>query len=264
MNDLETRTVAPLVTATANRLGTQLPKPVTDAIAAGQQLREAHREGALDAPDLTAAVAAALWAGKDPLTSKDVQRAALAHQLRQASVFDRLDHYARARVAEAIVEHADAIIDTWRPVIAKADDALREFHRLAPDADLADTSLANQLPTHALTPWGRAREASGLLDQVGQGWQAIANAARIPIPHNARPLIVADLTLDQVDELGGRPTCAAVARIDVPLDLANLATFTDRARRLTQAQQDRAQHTATATDRAREQRRQTYGIFVPR
>lgn len=262
MSNLETRTVAPIVSATSKRLGVELPEPVAEAIATGQRLRDAEREGYLEAPDLGASVAAAILAGKNPLASKDVQHSILAEQVR-SRIGDRLSHHGHQLAADAILEHADAVIDSWRPTVEQADEALSAFREAAPGADLFDDTLATSLPAHALTPWGRAREAVSLLDQLGKGWTAIATAGSIYMPHGARPLIVADVPLEQLLTLGRNPQCSDVARIDVPLSLANTATFTERVARLARERAEHQEYVANAPERAREERRKLVAMRIP-
>lgn len=258
-SDLATRTAAPLVVATCKRLGVEPPKVLTDALATTAKLRT-ERRTLDDIPDVTAAVAAAILSGKDPLTSKEVQRAALAKQLVELNIGHRLAGYADQHATAALVTHADAVIDAWRPVVEKADKALRRFRELVPGVDPLDPDLPAGLPTAALTPWGEAREAAAQLEQLGKGWQAIAGAGAAYIPPNGRPLIVADLTLDQLEQLGSNPKCDAVARLDVPLDLADTKTYAERVARLAKARGDRHDHEAAAPERARERRRQALGM----
>jgi hypothetical protein len=259
MNDLATRTAAPLVLATTKRLGVEVPKPLADALARVDRLRN-ERRTIDDTPDVTAAVAAAIWAGKDPLTSKEVQRAALATQLKELNIGHRLGDYADQHAAAALVEHADALIEAWRPVVEKADQVLRRFRELVPGVDPLHPDLPAGLPTAALTPWGEAREAAAQLEQLGKGWQALAGAGAAYIPQNSRPLIVADLTLDQLEQLGTNAKCDAVASLDVSLDLASPSTFTERVQKIAQARGEQQAWNDAAPERAREERRQTLGI----
>lgn len=261
MTDLATRTAAPLVAATSKRLGVDLPPAVTKAIKDAEALRAARREK-FDAPNLAASVAAAIWAGKDPLASKDVQRALTALSLEQANIDHRLSTLADQHAAHALIEHADAVIETWRPAVQRADKALREFRSLAPGVDPLHPDAANSLSTQALTPWGRAREAAAMLEQLGKGWQALAGVGAAYIPQNGRPLIVADLSADQLHQLGSNPKCDAVVKLDVPLDLADTATYAARCRRLGEEQAAARMYEADAPQRARAERRRSMGVVV--
>jgi hypothetical protein len=265
MSDLATRTLAPLVLATSRKLGVELPKPVAEAIATADRLRSARRDAVVPAaPDLAAATAIALLADKNPLDSKDVQRALLARQYETVNIGALLESHAHQIAAEAILEHAGAVIETWRPTVERADQALQEFRDLAPAADLTDNNLASSLPAHALTPWGRARESVALLTHLEQGWQAIAAAANVRVLPSERPLIVAALStaqLAQLAQLGDRPGCDAAARLGVPLELADLATYAERAARLVGERQDQADYEAAAPERRREERRRVMGVL---
>jgi hypothetical protein len=155
------------------------------------------------------------------------------------------------------------VIATWRPTVERANQALQEFREVAPGADLFDNHLAQTLPSQALTPWGRAREFTALLEQLGQGWQALATAAGTYIPQLGRPLILAELTPEQIATLGRNPKCDAVARLDVPLDLADTKTYAERTARLAQMEQERRDYEAAAPERARELRRSLVAIRIP-
>lgn len=262
MSDLATRTTAPLVVATCKRLGVDVPEVLADALATANRLRS-DRRAFDDAPDLTAAVAAAIWAGKDPFTSKDVQRAALAVQFKEMNMGHRLGGYADQHATAALVEHADAVIEAWRPVVEKADLAFRRFRELVPGVDPLGPDMPTGLPTAALTPWGEAREAAALLEQLGKGWQALASIGAAYIPQGGRPLIVADVPLEQLAQLGTNPKCDDVARLDIPLDLADTKTYAERVARLAREQQEQQSHAAGAPQRAREERRRLMGIKIP-
>lgn len=266
MSDLATRTAAPLVVATSRRLGVDLPKPLEAALDAADKLRrgrvENHLGSSVDA-DLTDALAKAVWAGRDPLADKAVQRAALAAQLMSANIGPRLEGYAAQHAADALSEHADALVETWRPVVERIDKAFARFRKLAPGADLLDKHLPTGLPTKALTPWGEAKEAAAQLDQLGKGWTALAAAASLYMGDNStRPLIVADLALEQLDTLGNRAKPIDVASLDVSLDLASLDTYADRLARLVKARGERVAYDAAAPERVREKRRQLMGTVV--
>lgn len=262
MNDLATRTAAPLVAATSRRLGVDLPKPVTEAMEAAAKLRNRAQADWLGHANqgITEAVAEALWAGRDPLASKAVQRALLAMQLSQANVAEPLRNHADQHAANAIIEHADAIIDTWRPAVDRAAQAFTRFRQVAPGVNPLEKGLPTGLPTQALTPWGEAMEGAALIESVVKGWLAFANAGAIQVPLNTQPLIVADLTLEELDSLGTRAQAKGVAGIDVPIDLASIQTFAERVQRFQRARAERAAFEAAAPERAREERRRVLGL----
>lgn len=264
MRDIETRTLAPLVAATTKRLGADLPAPVAEAMETAQRLRSVDLSEVTEGPDLGAAVAAAVLAGRSLLSDKAVQRAMHAKALSDERLGERLAAHAAWLAAEAVIKHAGAVVDAWRPAVERANEALQDFRSAAPGADLTDDTLASRLPALALTPWGRAREATALLGQVEKGWTALARAAGVSMPHfGGRPLIVADLSLEELDVLGAGAHADAVAKLDVPLDLADLTTYADRTARLAESLQGRADYDAAAPDRAREERRRTFAIRVP-
>lgn len=257
MTDLATRTAAPLVLATSRKLGVEVPAGLAEKLADVDRLRS-ERRTLRDVPDVAAAIADAILAGKDPLASKDVQRAALATTLSNLNIESRLDAHAHEMSARALLEHADDVIDSWRPVVERADKALKRFRELVPNGDPRADGLPTGLPTQALTPLGEAREAADLLEKVGQGWVALASigAANVDGP-GGRPIIVADLSAEQVSRLGSKAKCIDVTRLDVTLDLASTTAYTQRAERVAREQQEHAAYIAAKPDRAREERRQT-------
>lgn len=261
MSDLATRTALPFVVATSKRLGATLPPKLTEALESADRLRS-ERRALRDVPDITAAVAASILAGKDPLASKDVQRAALAHQLNDLNIENRLNDHAHQRGANALLEHADAIIDSWRPAVEKAEQALQRFRDLVPGVNPLEDGLPTGLPTQALTPWGEAREAAAIVDEVGKGWHALASIGAAYIGQHGRPIMVADLSYDQVTSLGGNPKCIDVVRLGVPIELASTTTYAERAARLAEGAQERRAHDAAAPERAREERRQQMGVVM--
>jgi hypothetical protein len=261
MSDLSTRTLAPLIANTSKRLGVDLPKPVLEAIESANTIRSARRSIVQDVPNLTAAVATAVLANKDPLASKDVQRALLVGQLDAANIEIRLGNHADDRAASAIIEHSEAIVDTWRPIVERANEALIEFRTIAPGVDMFDDHLATRLPAASLTPWGRARECAAHLEILAKGWQQLAQAAGVHIlPNAGRPLIFADVPLDLLSQLDNNAKAGDVVSLDVPLDLANLDTYAERAARITRERQEAQQFLDNAPERAREERRKTFGM----
>ncbi|GAA1446406.1 hypothetical protein GCM10009641_69900 [Mycobacterium cookii] len=261
MSDLATRTALPFVVATTKRLGATLPPKLAEALESVERLRT-ERRAFKDVPDITAAVAASILAGKDPLASKDVQRAAIAQQLIDLNIEHRLNEHAHQRGANALLEHADAVIDSWRPAVEKAEAALRRFRDLVPGVSPLDDGLPVGLPTQALTPWGEAREAAAIVEEVGKGWHALANLGAAYVGQHGRPIMVADLTYEQVQGLGTTPKCIDVIRLDVPIELASTTTYAERAARIAQGAQDHQNYEAAAPERAREERRQQMGVVM--
>lgn len=261
MTDIATRTAAPLVLNVSRKLGVEIPKALAEALDEAATLRT--REVIPATPSVPEAVAQAVLAGRDPLTSKEVQRAALALTLSQLNLEHRLREYADERAAAALREHADAVIDTWRPTVERIDQAFANFRALVPGVDPLAEHLPTGLPTKALTPWGEAKEAAALLEQIVKGWQAIASVGTANIRESRhRLLIVADCTPEQMTELGTRAKPQDVARFDLPLDLASVQTFAERVKRMDQALEASHEYAAAAPERAREERRRQFGMVM--
>lgn len=242
------RTAISMFNQYLRHVGADLPPAARKAVASAEALRKISAEQVVgEGPTLADAVAAAIRAGTEPLASADVQRALHAEQMAQANIGARLDDLAGREVVAALTEHADAIIETWRPVTEQAGEALAAFRAIAPGADITDTGIATHLPARALTPWGAARDAVVRLEQVAAAWAQLAEiTGQAYIHHGNRPLILADLNFDQLDQLGHNPKPGTVAQLDVSIDLASPEVFTERASRMNEARAEQHAQQAAA------------------
>lgn len=246
------RTAISMFNQYLRHVGADLPPAARKAVASAEALRKISADQVIgEGPSLADAVAAAVRAGTEPLASTDVQRALHAEQMAQANISARLDALAAREVVAALTEHAEAIIETWRPVTEQAGEALAAFRAIAPGADITDAGIATQLPARALTPWGAARDAVDRLEHVAAAWAQLAEITGHAYIHNGnRPLILADLDFDQLDQLGHNPRPGTVAQLDVPIDLATAAQFGERAARINAARADHVAEQASAPARA--------------
>jgi len=225
-----TRTTLAAITGLARQLGTDLPDAVTAAAADLQTLRTARPSHNDDVPDIGTAYADAILAGRDPLASKDVQRAVLFASVSQMNIDNRLEIEGCNRVATALEQHADEIIETWRPAVAMATAAIDSFMFIAPGADLSDPDIARKLPAVALTPWGEARNALADLAKIAQVWLTLAQATGLRARlQGCRPLIFADLSYEAVQSKGHDPQAEVAALLTAEVELASRATFEARA-----------------------------------
>lgn len=251
-------------------VGADLPAATLKAISTADALRKISVDDVVgEGPALADAVAAAVRAGTEPLASPDVQRALHAEHMAQVNITARLGDLGNREIIAALTEHADAIIETWRPVAEQAGEALAAFRAIAPGADITDATIASRLPARALTPWGAARDATARLEQVAAAWTQLAEiTSHAYIHHGNRPLILADLDFDQLDQLGHNPKPGTVAQLDVSIELATAAEFAERAARINAARAEHGAERAAAPARAQEAAaRQFYGagqsITVP-
>lgn len=240
-----------IITQTARQLNTPLPPELTDAHTTLLALQGKLPERRPDDTALTAALVAAMEAGRDPLTDKAVTRELAAKQLAALEPSLMIQAHIDQQVAALLFRHADTIIDTWRPLIDEANEALTEYRAVCPGVDLSDTNTVSSLRVQQMTPWGRAREAVMTLDRIAQAWTTMCTAAGLArIDVSARPLIFADLTLDQLDTLGDRPDPTAVSGLDVTLNLASPDEYQRRTTTLDSDRQRRRQTDDQATARA--------------
>lgn len=239
------------ITQTARQLAAPLPQDLTDAHTQLVALQGKLPERPRDTAALAAALVAAMEAGHDPLTDRAVTRELAARQLASLEPSLMIQAHIDQQVAALLFRHADTIIDTWRPLIDQANEALTEYRAVCPGIDLGDTDTVGSLLPRQMTPWGRAREAMMTLDRIAQAWTTLCTAtglARIDV--TARPLMFADLTLDQLDTLGDRPNPTAVTGLDVTLNLASPDEYQRRSAALEHARQQRRQADDQAAARA--------------
>jgi hypothetical protein len=260
MSDLATRTSTALVAATSRQLGVTLPEKLQRAIDDANTLREHGAQ--FNAQPVAQAVAEAVLANRDPLTSKAVQNAVLAATLGQLNLEAQMSQYAFSLSAHALRECADEVIDTWRPAVQAIGQTFANFRDIVPGVDPLSADLPTGLPTRALTPWGEAKEAAARLGSIVKGWQSIASLCGVSVDTFNRPLILAELSLEQLREMGDRPKPEAVARFDVPVDLASLSTFHERLQRLTDERNAQQAYADAAPERAREDRRKAMGVVM--
>lgn len=255
MSQLATRTAAPLIESTTRALGATLPDNVAAAIAAARGRAHDHaRHFEPAAVDLTAAIAAAVDEERDPLDCDRVRRAFMAHQLIEAKVPERLATLAQERAAAVIVDSVDQILDAWRPAVKKADKALSDFRKHAPGGDPTSEDYPRGLRPAALTPWGMAKESAHVLEQVAQGFNALASLGAVR-PTEWRPLILADLSAAQLDTLGRRARATAVLSLDVHLDLPTADAYHQRLERIDRERGEQQRWESAAPQRARQERR---------
>lgn len=254
----------------ARAIGTDLPAEVNAAIDAANSLRRIRLDDLFgDTPDLATAVAAAVREGVDVVTHPGVQRALAVGELSRANIGTQLISVAEGEIVAALTEHAAAIVETWRPAAEKAGADIAAFRAIAPGVDLAADDVVSKLPPRALTPWGKARDAVMLLDQIGKGWDHLATVTGMAnVTFGRRPLVLADLTLEQLTELGHHPKAGAVSQLDVAIDLASPDVFRERAARMDKSRADQAAAQAAASGLAQSAAaRQFYGtgqsITVP-
>ncbi|WP_200210897.1 hypothetical protein [Micromonospora coerulea] len=219
-------------------LGLTLPAALTGDFA---DLDKAASRGAqpVRRSALAAAVLDALIADKDPATDATVLTELARQQLaeRPNILGDEIEQRRRA----ILTTHAPTILDALTPVIAEADKALTTAReQIGDQLDLADGAVAQLRPAQ-MPAWGAAREHAARVELVAQCWGIVAQFGRLAsIPHDKKPLILADLTAEQLGELGHRPKAEAVIAAGHRLALASPEEFAARCQRVDEQRQEAA------------------------
>jgi hypothetical protein len=224
-------------------LSVDLPPAIADALdQVDRDLAGRAQLADVDRSELAVAVAAALAAGNDPSDAPDVRRLLVRAQLADLGLGQRLEALAEQRQADALVEHADAIIDALAAVVDDAHDRLTDARAVLPGAALDDPHLGSTLShPDQLTAWANSRRALDRLATVTQTWVLLARATGAAAVHGTdrtAPLLLAALTVDQLDALPRTTLAPAVAGHD--LELATFDTFAERVADLDHERQRRA------------------------
>lgn len=182
---------------------------------------------------LTEAVAAAMAAGKDPATDKAVIAHMAREQMRLMNLDNDLSALAEDRRADALRSHADAIIELLAGVIDRADVTLAEARERIPGLDLNDDDRVRTMAPEQMAWWGRAREALAHVERVAQIWAMLVSACELgTLPPHRRPLLIAELSLSELNALGHQPAAVAAVHAGHRLSLATPDAFAERLARV--------------------------------
>lgn len=209
------------------------PKPVATAIA--DQDRLAVAVSALPSSSYTnlmAAVAAALLDGRDPLDDETVRRLATARILEGTSDHQSLAYgvakAAEQRIVDALTANADAILADLKKAVDAAGERLTAAHEILGDVDLGDTAAVLRGGPTAATAWATAKEAVGTIRTIDAGWFALGHITRHVSPDTATTLRLADVSLDDYEQLGHRADPWDLVRAGATINMATRATVGDR------------------------------------
>ncbi|MCT1653668.1 hypothetical protein [Brachybacterium muris] len=148
----------------ANKHGITIPKDITTALANNprEQLHQ-HLDGT---PTINEAIHAALNAGKNPATDKQVQAAITARNIWQGA--GDLDALYDRRISSAFRDTWDQIIEAVDAVFSPAADTLTEAHTVlaAHRLDHTDAEAIRRAGGKALTAWAAALGAEETLNAI--------------------------------------------------------------------------------------------------
>ncbi len=222
-----------LITQTARQIGQPLPATLTDVLADIDRLVESVNDYA--PTSVASAVLDALAAGKDPASTPAVQRAIASQVIAGTEIrniaAERLDDRRR----EVITAHFPAMLAGWRDALAGAWATVAAAREVMPRVSFLDPNMLGTVATPHATAWCQARDALVLAERVADVWALTVTATRLvgaeASDRRYRPLIMADLTAEELDAL---PLGKATAPADAghPLDLAIPEEFRERIARV--------------------------------
>lgn len=253
-----TRSTLMIIRQHAPHLGIELPDGLIadlaeiDRVFADQEAINGNRRS------LAEAVADAMAAGKDPATDKAVIVHLAREQMRLMNLGNDLSALAEDRRADALRSHADVILELLSGVIDRADETLADARDRIPGLDLNDDDRVRTMAPEQMAQWGRAREALAHVERVVQIYGMLLGACGLGVlPTHRRPLVIAELSLSELNALGHQPNAVAAVHAGHRLSLATPDTFADRLARL----EDDRNYEAQSGDRAfAEAARQRYGV----
>lgn len=256
-----TRSTLMIIRQHAPHLGIELPDGLIadlaeiDRVFADQDALNGNRRS------LAEAVADAMAAGKDPATDKAVIVHLAREQMRLMNLGNDLTALAEDRRADALRSHADAILELLSGVIDRADETLAEARDRIPGLDLNDDDRVRTMAPDQMAQWGRAREALAHVERVAQIWSMLVSACGLgTLPPHRRPLVIAELSLSELNALGHQPNAAAAVHAGHRLSLATPDTFAERLDRL---ENDRSHNAEKGEREFAETVRTRYGSGQP-
>jgi hypothetical protein len=238
-----TQTTLSLVQQTYRHLNLQVPQALLDDLTAVDNAT-GQGPGRDGFDNLLGAILAAVAAGKDPAADKAVQTELFRRQLADGQILDALGRIASDKRAAVLRRHAPALVEVMRPTVEAADSQLAELREvIPPDALFRVDAVASLQPEH-MAAWGRGRENLDRLRYVEAAWRVLAGALGMYDHPTRRPLALADLTAEQLAELGPKATAADVVRAGHPLSLATFDEYDERVARVTEQEADQQRRAA--------------------
>jgi hypothetical protein len=187
----------------------------------------------------------ALEAGRDLSTDDALLTLATRYTLaKQIGIGEIVREHADTLRRQTICEHVDEICSELQAVFNKASAAIAKARvKIGDGLDLTNLDGLAGVPAAQMTVWGEAFEAVDRIDHVVQVWNLLGTfTGRTYIQDLMRPLIIADLDLDQLDAISDRTVMIAPVHSGYDLTLATFEEFSERVARVQQqaGRRDRA------------------------
>jgi len=220
--------------------GREDPEAVTSAYADAQRLSVAARElGSRDGV-MSAAVIDALMRGKDPAADREVQRLSVLSSIANPGIGSAIEAHGTELIREALADHADEIVNAWRPGFDSAVAVLLDAFVIIGDLALDDSDAVLQRGAAATDAWANATKADDRVRRITEALQALGNFTRLTIVdkrHAALRLVDVDFQTWQSLALAGRQLSGWDAvRAGLTPSLPTLAEYRVRVRTLQEAQ----------------------------
>ncbi|MDV6293308.1 hypothetical protein [Rhodococcus aetherivorans] len=221
-----------LVTQDFRRIGAAIPTTLTEG---WETIDNTYNITGLEPTrdDWATAALDAATNGRDLTTDKTLTALATRHILAKTPVPDILEAHADTLRRQLLTDHADALLDELDTAFQPAADTIAEAREKIPTLDLSHREAIANAPTNRMTLWGQAFDAADHIRTVVSLWALIGTYTRRinGIQNDMRPLILADLTGDELVQLTDR-TADAPILAGLPLDLATPDDFHARCERV--------------------------------
>lgn len=227
-------------------LNIALPKAVTDAIELAAKANAAA-DGIQKPPSglLGAAIAAALIAGRDPGSDKEVMRLCTLEAI-LATAGPSVRAWGLDRITAALTEHADAMLESWRAESVTAGENLTAAFDLVGDIEFSESEAFLRVGPEGAQAWANARTAADTLKNLAQAWAALAELTHFGSVGGYPVLRLAELDADTLDKVGRTADAWTLVRSGARIELADRTTMPER---LAHIALDRAERTQNQADR---------------
>lgn len=184
--------------------------------------------------ELTAAAIDALEHGRNLANDKPLLNLVSRQVLTGALGIERaVEHHAEQLRRNLIREHADKLLAALDPAFDAANATIEKAREQIPGLDLSHTQAVVGVPVEKMTLWGQANDAKRRIETIVSLWGMIGVfTGRLYIQKDMRPLILADITAEQLDELPEPHTADAPILHGLPLDLGTPEEFHARCDRV--------------------------------
>lgn len=184
--------------------------------------------------ELTTAALDALEHGRDLASDDALLDLASRHVLTGAlGIEEAVERHAEQLRRNLICEHADNLLAALDPAFDAANATIEKARKQIPGLDLSHTHAVTGVPAEKMTLWGQANDAKRCIEKIVTLWGMIGTfTGRLYIQQDMRPLILADITAEQLDELPEPHTADAPILHGLPLDLGTPEEFHERCDRV--------------------------------